>query len=272
MSLPISRSQLDRLGERLVSSEPPSDPDLALLGQVLAAYDITLRIAQNLLAQRGYLVSARLKSSETLIDKLRRERSMKLKSVQDVAGARIVTDGTRVGQDETVAEVVRIFSDGAKAPRTIDRRDSPSSGYRAVHVIVHCGAVPVEVQARTRLQHRWAQTFERIADNWGRGIRYGGLPDDPERDVRIGSSRITRAGLVDLLHGYSAQIDTVESAQVELSTLRTALELARADGALPDQDEYHAIWGEVEELENQVDRRVSLIHRALVSMARLAEH
>jgi hypothetical protein len=32
---------------------------------------------------------------------------------------------------------------------------------------------PVEIQVRTRLQHEWAELFEKLADQLGRGIRYG---------------------------------------------------------------------------------------------------
>ena len=34
----------------------------------------------------------------------------------------------------------------------------------------------VEVQVRTRLQHEWAEIFEKLADLLGRGIRYGEPP------------------------------------------------------------------------------------------------
>jgi ppGpp synthetase/RelA/SpoT-type nucleotidyltranferase len=62
----------------------------------------------------------------------------------------------------------------------IDRRADPRAGYRAVHVVVRIDGLPVEVQFRTELQHRWAQIFERLADEWGRQIRYDeDLTPDP---------------------------------------------------------------------------------------------
>src|SRR5262249_55384741 len=74
------------------------------------------------LRSRGYAVTGRLKTAGTLIDKLRREQGMKLKGVQDVAGARIVVRGTREGQDDAVADVVSTFSYSDKPPRVRDRR------------------------------------------------------------------------------------------------------------------------------------------------------
>jgi ppGpp synthetase/RelA/SpoT-type nucleotidyltranferase len=46
----------------------------------------------------------------------------------------------------------------------------PRAGYRAVHVITKTDGIPVEVQFRTDLQNKWAQVFERLADECGRQI------------------------------------------------------------------------------------------------------
>jgi len=43
-------------------------------------------------------------------------------------------------------------------------------------VIVYPGGYPIEVQIRTEWQHLWAEWFERLADQYGRGIRYGVPP------------------------------------------------------------------------------------------------
>ena len=53
----------------------------------------------------------------------------------------------------------------------------PMHGYRAVHVIVGYQRCTVEIQIRTPYQHRWAESFEKLADKWGRQIRYGEPPD-----------------------------------------------------------------------------------------------
>lgn len=89
---------------------------------------------------------------------------------------RIVGSFDRAGQDELVDRLVATFADEARAPKVIDRRAEPSHGYRAVHIIVFPGSVPVEIQVRTRLQHEWADMFEKLADRVGRGIRYGQTP------------------------------------------------------------------------------------------------
>ena len=58
--------------------------------------------------------------------------------------------------------------------RPVDRRRRPSHGYRAVHVIVSQAVKLIEVQIRTSLQHTWAELSEKLADEFGHEIKYGG--------------------------------------------------------------------------------------------------
>ncbi|GGI66943.1 hypothetical protein GCM10010116_62080 [Microbispora rosea subsp. aerata] len=52
-------------------------------------------------------------------------------------------------------------------------------------MIAFLDGIPVEIQVRTELQDVWAQILERLADQWGRGIRYGDAPENPEVLVRL---------------------------------------------------------------------------------------
>jgi putative GTP pyrophosphokinase len=58
----------------------------------------------------------------------------------------------------------------------IDRRATPSCGYRAIHVVAKVGGLPVEVQIRTELQHAWAEVSEKLADIYGIALKHGGGP------------------------------------------------------------------------------------------------
>jgi ppGpp synthetase/RelA/SpoT-type nucleotidyltranferase len=98
--------------------------------------------------------------------------------MQDLAGMRIVSDCNRHEQDRIVGKLMQLFAEfGPPLPKLVDRRTHPSHGYRAVHVIVYADGVPVEIQVRTKLQHEWADLFEKLADRVGRGIRYGEPPE-----------------------------------------------------------------------------------------------
>jgi hypothetical protein len=191
--LPVTRSSADRLGKRLANGEA-GDEDYDRLELILAAYQAALDSAQRILEGAGLLPTSRVKSTGTLIDKLQRGSSMK--SIQDIAGMRIVVTGGRRAQDRVVRLVVGAFSrDGQPKPRTIDRRKTPTHGYRAVHVIVTHDDLPIEVQVRTELQDAWAQLIERIGDAWGRGLRYGSTVAQPSRPLAVGVS-MTRSDFV----------------------------------------------------------------------------
>lgn len=165
----LSASQVRKLGDRLRKSESPSSEDRLLLQQVLLAHEAPMtEVARVLADELGYENTTRLKTEGTLLDKLRREKS-NLAKVDDIAGIRLHAVSNRVAQNEVVARIVERFPES----EVKDRREKPSHGYRAVHVIVQFDGQRVEVQVRTRLQDAWAQIIERFADSVGRGIRYG---------------------------------------------------------------------------------------------------
>jgi hypothetical protein len=156
-----------------------------------------------------------------LLDKLRRTH-LSLKDIHDLGGARMVIDGGRLDQERAVERIMRAFGDCPKPPLKIDRREDPSHGYRAVHVIVYAESTPMEIQVRTKLQDTWAQISEKLGDIWGRGLRYGEGPDQPDAAVMLGTLT-TRGKVVEQLLLLSEMIDGVESNDVELSQLREDL-------------------------------------------------
>ena len=147
-----------------------------MLAQVAGACQQALDEAKARLGELGYPATTRVKTTGTLVEKLRREAPMRLSQMQDLAGARIVVHD-RLLQDKAVCMVREDCEAYGRTCRVIDRRDRPSHGYRAVHVIMLWRQIPIEVQIRTELQDTWAQMTERLADRWGRGIRYGEGPD-----------------------------------------------------------------------------------------------
>jgi ppGpp synthetase/RelA/SpoT-type nucleotidyltranferase len=76
----------------------------------------------------------------------------------------------------------------------------------------------VEIQVRTALQDGWAQLIERFADWWGRGIRYGDLPIDPDREVAEGW---TRRSLFETFMEQSERIDQLEQLAASIHRLET---------------------------------------------------
>jgi ppGpp synthetase/RelA/SpoT-type nucleotidyltranferase len=230
--LPCSGRQLSKLGERLASDGQVSDADYGLLAQVTDAYQAVLDQVERRLGELGYQATTRVKTTGTLVDKLRRDTTLKLKSVHDFAGARIVIDGNRRDQDLATSRIVDEFASCAKAPVKKDRRETPSHGYRAVHVIVFPEDIPVEIQIRTEIQDVWAQLNEGLGDRWGRGLHYGAGPDQP--DALAGTPfapLLTRAQVVEAVAALSDMIDIGERLSLDVAGLR---EQAAAGAATED--------------------------------------
>jgi len=229
MPLPMTKGEFNRLGDRLIAHENPSEADLAVLETARAAYQEVLEQVKVHLRDLGFAPTTRPKTTPTIMDKLRRTHGMELSRIQDLAGARI-TIRNLAAQDEAKAKISEFYTAQGCRWREIDRRKDPRFGYRAMHLVVHVDELPVEIQIRTELQDSWAQIVERLGDRWGRGIRYGQDPENPESIVRSGESVYTRRELLALLMTLSDTIWSVELLRRALDAIRQAL--AKMDSVL----------------------------------------
>jgi len=230
VSPPTSRSQIDRLGQRIAESGYVDNNDRALFADILDYYEELLNTVCDSLTEIDLTPTYRVKTTGTLVEKLQRDRGMQLSRIQDVAGARVVLDGDRSEQDTLVKKICSLFLHFPRQPDIIDRRASPTHGYRAVHVIAYPDRFPVEIQVRTYFQDIWAHIFERIADQWGRQIRYGEPPDLPSSEGKTTTLRRKtvefRREIVDVLMLISKSIDSVERTRAALRHAQERLEHA----------------------------------------------
>lgn len=200
----------------MIAAERASDADLADLVLALSAYQEVLDRVKIHLSDLGFAPSGRVKTTTTLTEKLRRTRGMQLSRVQDLAGARCVVADLTV-QDAARDAITDFYTAQGCPWRVVDRREDPRFGYKAVHIVVQIDGMPVEIQVRTELQDTWAQIVERLADRWGRGIRYGEDPENPEGIVRSGDSVYSRRGAMELLMMLSDAISKVEELRQSVS-------------------------------------------------------
>jgi GTP pyrophosphokinase len=167
--MPITKAQIDKLGDRLRRSESTAD-DLRMLDEYRLSFGEPFAIVIKTLSERLQLepTGRPAKTTQSIVEKLQRE-SIRLTQVQDIAGCRLVVGGA-MDQDRVLASILEIFP-GA---HLTDRRTNPSHGYRAVHVIVEISDKTVEIQVRTDLQHLWAEFSEKLSDVVDSTIKYGG--------------------------------------------------------------------------------------------------
>jgi GTP pyrophosphokinase len=173
LTLNLSKTQIDRLGDRLRKSTvlriyPPAD-DIKLLDEYRRsfgeAYEHVVRTIREQL--RLEPTGRPAKSTTSIVEKLHRE-TIRLSQIQDIAGCRVIVSGV-LEQDRVVDSLCKVFPETS----VIDRRAEPSYGYQAVHVIAKISGKQVEIQVRTELQHLWAEFSEKLSDKVDPSIKYG---------------------------------------------------------------------------------------------------
>ena len=242
---PWSRKRLRRLGEAMAAGEttPADCPDYSevllwhsdLAAEVAAVLAVTSWAAFD---ADKFDLAARAKTHDTLVEKLRRSAPrLTLDQVQDLAGVRVDADFTLDEQLALAEEVAAHFGEDSIVK---DIRDNPHSGYRAVHVWLRLPVGRAEVQLRTLPQSAWANTYERLADIYGRGIRYGKPAENP------GANK-----LVEALQALSGDIADMERLQLQLVGARE-----RANASLardPTSENRQEIDRKLTEVAREVD-------------------
>jgi len=180
----LTKSALDRLGNRLRSGSF-SDDDLRSLDQYRRSFGPAYEHVVATIAALYVEPTGRpAKSTSSVVDKLRRE-SIRLSQIQDIAGCRLVVPGVTVQ-----IAMLGLLCDEFPDATVIDRRDRPSHGYRAVHVVVRHADRWIEIQLRTTLQQQWAELSEKLADAFEPAVKYGGGPSAPPSTLNQVSSGI----------------------------------------------------------------------------------
>jgi putative GTP pyrophosphokinase len=169
MATELSKTQVDRLGDRLRKGNI-TEADLRLLDQYrrsfTEAYEVVVEAIRNDL---GLEPTGRpAKSTTSISDKLRRE-SIRLSQIQDIAGCRLIVPDIAT-QEPVVQSLTGLFEHTTVS----DRREKPSHGYRAVHVVVTSQVKLIEIQVRTELQQLWAELSEKCSDVIEPAVKYGG--------------------------------------------------------------------------------------------------
>lgn len=173
-----SKSQINKAGKFLKDREKFEEDKIEFAESVLTYWrtihapllntfqaNLRQRITRNY--RKKGVVAQRLKRSESIVGKLKRIRTMKLSTMQDIAGIRAIMN--------IYKDVISLYQDllRSKSKHNLissnDYITNPKeSGYRGIHLIFEYinEALPessnlkIEVQLRSRLQHIWATSVE----------------------------------------------------------------------------------------------------------------
>jgi putative GTP pyrophosphokinase len=223
-----SNTQVDRLGERLKTGNL-EEADLTLLDDYRRSFGPAYEDVVDTLRRLGVQPTGRpAKSTPSLVAKMNRE-TIRLSQVQDIAGCRVLVADLDE-QERLVAALTRTFP----KVTVVDRREKPTHGYRAVHVIIELLDRSVEVQVRTELQHTWAELSEKLSDLVDASIKYGGGPTHVkdrllESSSALGSVEQALRLLAEAIRTMEEEQETeetrrqVEAAREQMPTLKAAL-------------------------------------------------
>lgn len=182
LDLRYSKKAVRRAGDLLARGAAATPEDAAEASRVLdnwrSAHYEALNSAQMGLRSRLRTVGAegavsqRLKRRHAILSKLRRERTMNLDTMHDIAGCRAVVANGVPAVRELTAQWRRTAR--KRVVREYDYITTPRpTGYRAIHLIVAYGPRLVEVQLRTQAQHAWAVAVEDLSNRTGVDFKNG---------------------------------------------------------------------------------------------------
>jgi ppGpp synthetase/RelA/SpoT-type nucleotidyltranferase len=174
----FSRKAVDEAGQRFRDfRERPSD--LALVQDFRRLRSDTLpnlfqRLAEAIKGQPCSL-ACRVKRTDTIVRKLRREDAMDLSRMEDIIAFRIIVPTAQVQE-----QMLEQLQQGLPIHKIRDYRTRPTgAGYRAIHLVLrepatHPGGMtydyPCEIQLRTYYQHLWAT----MSESFGEQTKEGG--------------------------------------------------------------------------------------------------
>ena len=188
-----SRSAINHAASRLTSGNSQAG-DREVLFQYRKEYaEIVpelLRRIRNVCGIHAYTLGVRLKRVDAILRKLNRIKTMKITTMDDILGARIVVP-TYAAQSQ-LRRSFEDFPDWMPRVRDYTSSDNPS-GYRAVHVSWKLdgadGSLAVEIQLRTPYQNSWSTMSEsfglKVKDGLGPAIVREYLDELSERIRRM---------------------------------------------------------------------------------------
>ncbi len=176
-TLQYSKNKVSKAGSILIK-DSPREEDLMWANKVLEnwrachgypinTFNSTLRNRLNKI-DRHAIVAQRLKRAPSIINKLKRFKSMQLSRMQDIGGLRAIVSSLRK-VNQVVKEYTRPGGFEHELITTKNYIENPKQdGYRCIHLIYRYqnklvpkyNGLMVELQVRTKLQHAWATAVE----------------------------------------------------------------------------------------------------------------
>jgi hypothetical protein len=161
----VSKRKIDSIGEKCRLGKSLHEDEFNLLLEWRNSFSSILdyyysKLKANIPAHDTIVIAKRLKRIESINLKLSRFSTMRLSTLQDIAGLRVVLEDS-LALDEAFTKL-RGLSSRNTLKRVDNYHQNPKvDGYRGVHLIYQNESSRlIEIQLRTKLEHIWSTAVE----------------------------------------------------------------------------------------------------------------
>ncbi|MCP4912963.1 MAG: hypothetical protein GY909_07580 [Oligoflexia bacterium] len=179
----VSKRKIDQIGDKLKVNEALTKPELVDLLEWRNSFSTTLdyyylKLKNKIKQDKVKLIARRLKRIESIKIKLKRFKTMRLSTFQDIAGLRMVLETSN--ELESAYTTLRGLSTKHVLKKLDDYHSKPKQdGYRGIHLVYQTGdSSLIEIQLRTELEHIWATAVETYGELQSTSFKTG----DGEKD------------------------------------------------------------------------------------------
>ena len=180
-----SKNQIDIIGKEIAknSLDRKNNEHLKIVERWRAVHaHPMIKLAKELKraigTRKGVVFAQRLKRLDTIVNKLVRYPNMRLSSMQDLGGCRVIF--SNLEEVYSFRDSILNISEDFLLNKEKDYIKNPNkdTGYRGIHLIYdfikdnNYDKISVELQLRTRLQHLWATAVESVGMFTNNGLKF----------------------------------------------------------------------------------------------------
>lgn len=161
----ISKTKIDKIGQKLKANQELTIEEYKMLLEWRNSFSASLdyyyeRVQKKVDKENSVAFAKRLKRIASIKIKLKRFSSMRLSTIQDIGGMRVIL------KDKQTLEAAFTSIRNAQTKNVLKRLDNyhhtpKEDGYRGVHLVYQSNDTKmIEIQLRTYLEHIWATAVE----------------------------------------------------------------------------------------------------------------
>ncbi len=191
-----TRSKVDKvgniiIGKKIIGNAKDKEEAFEIFNNWRASHSYPMHIIMNTLKKISEKINPdaicvrRLKRSKSIIYKLKRYNAMKLSTIQDIGGCRVVMPNVKLARKVSRAYISSKLKHKRVKARESNYINNPKpDGYRSIHLVYEFNSTNkgkevfngklIEIQIRSNLQHIWSTALETVDLFTSQTMKFGG--------------------------------------------------------------------------------------------------